>query len=82
MPDPTLSSEIAEHLLEPATKAAVKHTFARLGHLTMATPGLTVEEMIRDMLKPMLKEWLDENLPSVVERMVEKEIERISRGSV
>jgi len=80
LPDPTLSSEIAERLLEPATKAAVRSTFNRLGALAVGTPTLTVEEIMRDMLRPMLKEWLDENLPTVVERMVEKEIARISRG--
>jgi cell pole-organizing protein PopZ len=80
MPDPTLSSDIAEQLLRPATDAAVRHTFARLGNLALANPGLTVEDMMRDMLRPLLKEWLDENLPAVVERMVEREIARISRG--
>jgi uncharacterized protein len=48
--------------------------------LSMVSPGVTLEDMMRDMLRPMLKEWLDEHLPSVVERMVEKEIARISRG--
>jgi cell pole-organizing protein PopZ len=80
MPDPTLSGDIAEQLLKPATDAAVRHTFAKLGNLALANPGLTVEDMMRDMLRPLLKEWLDENLPAVVERMVEREIARISRG--
>jgi uncharacterized protein len=80
MPDPDLSNEIAAQLLQPATNAAVRHTFARLGNLAVATPGVTLEDMMRDMLRPLLKDWLDENLPTVVERMVEKEITRISRG--
>jgi cell pole-organizing protein PopZ len=80
MPDTKLSSDIADQLLEPATNAAVRSTFSRLGALGLGNHGLTIEAMIRDMLRPMLKEWLDENLPSVVERLVEKEIERISRG--
>jgi cell pole-organizing protein PopZ len=78
MPDPSLSDDIAEQLIEPTTNAAVRANFARLG--AIGTPGMTIEGMMRDMLKPMLKEWLDENLPAVVERMVEKEIARISRG--
>jgi cell pole-organizing protein PopZ len=80
MPDPDLSADMAEQLLEPATNAAVRSTFARLNSLGVGTQGLTIEAMVRDMLRPMLKEWLDEHLPSVVERMVEKEIARISRG--
>jgi len=80
MPDPTLSSDMAEQLLEPATNAAVRSTFARLNNIGLGDHGLTIEAMIRDMLRPMLKEWLDENLPSVVERLVEKEIARVSRG--
>ncbi len=80
MPDPTLSSDIAEQLLKPATDAAVRHTFARLGNVAVGAPGVTLEDLMRDMLRPMLKDWLDENLPSVVERMVEREIARISRG--
>jgi uncharacterized protein len=80
MPDPTLSADIAEQLLEPATNEAVRSTFAKLNQIQVAAPGLTIDTMIRDMLRPMLKEWLDENLPSMVERMVEKEIARISRG--
>ena len=80
MPDPTLASDIAEQLLEPTTKAAVRANFARLNQVGLATPGLTIEEMMREMMRPMLKQWLDEHLPAVVERMVEKEIARISRG--
>lgn len=80
MPDPTLSSDMAEQLLAPTTDAAVKHTFAKLNGVTMQGAGVTIDELMRDMLRPMLKQWLDENLPSVVERMVEKEIARISRG--
>ena len=80
MPDATLSADMAEQLLEPTTKSAVKHAFSRLSGLSMVGSGVTVEDMMREMLRPMLKEWLDENLPSIVERMVEKEIARISRG--
>ena len=81
MPDPTLSSDMAEQLLAPATDAAVHGAMARLGALSnTGIGGMTVEGMIRDMLRPMLKDWLDENLPSLVERMVEKEIARVSRG--
>jgi len=81
MPDPTLSSDMAEQLLAPATDAAVHGAMARLGALSNnGIGGMTVETMIRDMLRPMLKDWLDENLPSLVERMVEKEIARVSRG--
>ena len=80
MPDLALSTDIAEQLIEPATNAAVRSTFAKLSNLGLGNQGMTIEMMMRDMLRPMLKEWLDENLPSVVERMVEKEIARISRG--
>jgi len=80
MPDPNLSSDMAEQLLDSATQSAVKSTFSRLNGLSMVNSGVTLEDMMREMLRPMLKEWLDENLPSVVERMVEKEIARISRG--
>jgi cell pole-organizing protein PopZ len=80
MPDPSLSADMAEQLLEPATGAAVKETFAKLSHVALGAHNLTIENMIREMLRPMLKDWLDENLPTVVEKMVEKEIERISRG--
>ncbi|SMQ63685.1 hypothetical protein SAMN06295905_0854 [Devosia lucknowensis] len=80
LPDPTLTSDIAEQLLEPATRAAVRGSIGKLSALGIGNPGLTIEAMMRDMLRPMLKEWLDENLPAVVERMVEKEIARVSRG--
>ncbi|WP_158625977.1 PopZ family protein [Arsenicitalea aurantiaca] len=80
MPDPTLSQEMADRLIGPATDAAVQQTFARLSSQSPVGQGVTVESMMREMLRPMLKEWLDENLPSVVERMVEREIARISRG--
>lgn len=80
MPDPTLSSDMADQLLEPATGAAIKSTFAKLSNVALGAHNMTIENMIREMLRPMLKDWLDENLPSVVEKMVEKEIERISRG--
>lgn len=80
MPDPTLSSDIADQLLEPATQSAVRSSMTKLNGLGLGNAGATIESLMRDMLRPMLKEWLDENLPSVVERMVEKEIARISRG--
>lgn len=80
MPDPSLSSEMAEQLIESTTQAAVKSTFSRLNGLSTVSSAVTIEDMMREMLRPMLKAWLDENLPSVVERMVEKEIARISRG--
>ncbi len=80
LPDPTLTADMTEELLEPATRAAVRGSISKLNALGIGNPGLTIEAMMRDMLRPMLKEWLDENLPSVVERMVEKELSRISRG--
>lgn len=80
MPDPRLSADLAERLIEPATRAAVQQNFGRLNSLSQVPPGQTIDGMMRDMLRPMLKSWLDEHLPSVVERMVEKEIARISRG--
>lgn len=88
MPDPTLSADLAEGLLETTTKAAIRGSIGKLGAAgigVVASPGLgnanvTIETMVREMLRPMLKEWLDENLPSVVERMVEKEIARVARG--
>lgn len=80
MPDANLSSDIADELLQPATEAAVKSAFSKLGMMSIGADGLTIEAMLREMLKPMLKEWLDENLPATVERLVEKEIERLSRG--
>lgn len=80
MPDPDLSTDMANELLEPATDAAVKSAFTKLGNVALGAHNLTIENMIREMLRPMLKEWLDDNLPSVVEKMVEKEIERLSNG--
>lgn len=80
MPDPTLSRDMAEQLLAPATDAVVKGALNKLNGLSMIGGGVTLDALMREMLRPMLKEWLDENLPSVVERMVEKEIARISRG--
>lgn len=80
LPDPTLSSDMAEQLLEPATQAAVRSSITKLNGLGLGNSGATIESLMRDMLRPMLKEWLDENLPAVVERMVEREISRISRG--
>lgn len=81
LPDPTLTRDMAEQLLEPTTQSVVKSTFARLNSLQTVGSGVTIEDMMREMLRPMLKEWLDENLPAVVERMVEKEIARVSRGT-
>jgi hypothetical protein len=81
LPDPDLSADIAEKLIEPATGAVVSTAFAKLGNLGFSDQDLTVENMIREMLRPMLKSWLDENLPSIVETMVRKEIERLSRGA-
>ena len=80
LPDPTLSSDMADQLLGPATQAAVRSSITKLNGLGLGNAGATIESLMRDMLRPMLKEWLDENLPSVVERMVEREISRISRG--
>ena len=82
LPDPTLSDDLAEELLAPATDAAVQGSISRLSSIAQVggMGGQTVEGMMRDMLRPMLKDWLDENLPALVERMVEKEIARISRG--
>jgi len=82
LPDPTLSQDLAEELLAPATDAAVQGSISRLSSIAQVggMGGQTVEGMMRDMLRPMLKDWLDENLPALVERMVEKEIARISRG--
>jgi cell pole-organizing protein PopZ len=80
LPDPGLSAQIAEQLLEPATQAAVRSSISKLSRVGLGNPSITIEGLVRDMLRPMLKEWLDENLPAVVERMVEKEIARISRG--
>ncbi|KQX42901.1 hypothetical protein ASD04_02790 [Devosia sp. Root436] len=80
LPDPTLSSDMADQLLGPATQAAVRSSITKLNGLGLGNAGATIESLMRDMLRPMLKEWLDENLPSVVERMVEREITRLSRG--
>jgi len=80
MPDPTLASDMAEQLLEPATAGAVHGTMARLSAIAAPASSQTIEGMMRELMRPMLKEWLDENLPSLVERVVEKEIARISRG--
>lgn len=80
LPDPTLTTDLTNQLIGPATEAAVRSSITRLNGLGLGTPGATIESLMRDMLRPMLKEWLDENLPAVVERMVEKEITRISRG--
>jgi len=80
LPDPTLSSDMTEQLLGPATEAAVRSSITKLNGLGLGNAGATIESLMRDMLRPMLKEWLDENLPSVVERMVEREIARVSRG--
>ncbi len=80
LPDPTLSEEMAEQLIEPATQMAVQGAFARISNLSGIGTGITIEQMLREMLKPMLKEWLDENLPSMVERIVEQEIARAARG--
>lgn len=80
LPDPTLTSDMASELLEPATRAAVRSSITKLNGLGLGNSGATIESLMRDMLRPMLKEWLDENLPAVVERMVEKEIARVSRG--
>lgn len=80
LPDPTLTSDLANQLLEPTTEAVVRSSFSRLNPLPLGAQGVTVESMMREMLRPMLKDWLDENLPTIVERMVEKEIARVSRG--
>ena len=74
-------SAMAEKLLAPATDAAARQAFSKLGALSIGDADLTLEAIVRDMLRPMLKQWLDENLPATVERIVEKEIERVSRGS-
>ena len=63
MPDPRLSADIADRLIEPATRAAVQSNFARLNGVTTVPPGQTIDGMMRDMLRPMLKAWLDEHLP-------------------
>lgn len=82
LPDPTLTTQMSDELLEPTTQAAAKSAFGQLDALTMASGnGQTVEDLIREMLRPMLKGWLDENLPGVVEKLVQREIERVSRGN-
>lgn len=80
LPDPHLSDDIADQLLEPTTQAAASSAFSKLDVLTLSSNGQTVEDLIREMLRPMLKSWLDENLPGVVEKLVQREIERVSRG--
>jgi hypothetical protein len=80
LPDPKLTSDMADQMLEPATQAAVRSSITKLNGIGLGNGGATIESLMRDMLRPMLKEWLDENLPSVVERMVEKEIARVARG--
>lgn len=80
LPDPQLTSDMTEQLLEASTQSVINRSFARLTSLSTVGSNVTIEEMMRDMLRPMLKEWLDENLPAVVERMVEQEIARVSRG--
>lgn len=80
LPDPRLTSDMAEQLLEPTTQSVIGRSFSKLSNLSTVGSNVTIEEMMRDMLRPMLKEWLDENLPAMVERMVEQEIARVSRG--
>ncbi len=80
LPDPRLTTDMAEQLLEPTAQSVINRSFAKLSSLSTIGSNVTIEEMMRDMLRPMLKEWLDENLPAVVERMVEQEIARVSRG--
>lgn len=80
LPDPGLTSEMTEELLEPTTQSAVASTLNKLNGLSMVGSGMSLEDLTRQLLRPMLKEWLDENLPAIVERMVEREIERVSRG--
>lgn len=80
LPDPNLTADMAEELLEPTTQSVVRSTFAKLNNMSAIGSNVTIEQMMREMLRPMLKEWLDENLPAVVERIVEQEIARVSRG--
>jgi cell pole-organizing protein PopZ len=80
LPDPRLTSDMAEQLLEPTAQSVINRSLAKLSNQSTVGSNVTIEEMMRDMLRPMLKEWLDENLPAVVERMVEQEIARVSRG--
>ena len=80
MPDPDLSSDLTEHLLNETAEAAASDAFSKLGVLSLGAGGQTIEGVVKELLRPMLKAWLDENLPSIVERLVEREIERVSRG--
>ncbi len=80
MPDPELSSDLTEHLLNETAEAAASDAFSKLGVLSLGAGGQTIEGVVKELLRPMLKAWLDENLPSIVERLVEREIERVSRG--
>lgn len=80
LPDPTLTEDMTEQLLEPTTQAAASSAFSQLDALALSSDGRTVEDLIRELLRPMLKGWLDENLPGVVEKLVQREIERVSRG--
>ena len=80
MPDPTLTDDLAEHLLDSTAQAAASNAFSRLGVMSLGAGNQTIEGIVRELLRPMLKSWLDENLPAVVERLVEREIERVSRG--
>jgi cell pole-organizing protein PopZ len=80
LPDPRLTSDMAEQLLEPTAQSIIGRSFAKLTNMSTVGSNVTIEDMMRDMLRPMLKEWLDENLPAVVERMVEQEIARATRG--
>ncbi len=80
MPDPDLTEDMTEQLLEPTTQAAASSAFNQLDALALSSDGRTVEDLIRELLRPMLKGWLDENLPGVVEKLVQREIERVSRG--
>ncbi len=80
MPDPDLSTELAEHLLNETAEAAASEAFSKLGVLSLGAGSQTIEDIVKELLRPMLKAWLDENLPAIVERLVEREIERVSRG--
>lgn len=80
LPDPDLTEDMTEQLLEPTTQAAASSAFSQLDALALSSDGRTVEDLIRELLRPMLKGWLDENLPGVVEKLVQREIERVSRG--
>jgi len=80
LPDPRLTTDMAEQLLEPTAQSIIGRSFAKLTNMSTVGSNVTIEDMMREMLRPMLKEWLDENLPAVVERIVEQEIVRVSRG--